>query len=418
MPKILHICSSDLVGGASRATFRLHKSLLSAGIDSLLIVKCKSSDEKSIIGPKSQLYKLLYKVLPYLDQILVKFYKYRKRTLFSTSFPATPRFIANTIKIIDPDIVHLHWICGGTLNVKEIKKIKQPIVWTLHDMWPFTGGCHYTENCQKFRNSCGRCNILNSKSIFDLSKIVYFSKRNAYNKKKDITIVGVSSWISEMSKSSTLLSSKNNICIPNPLDCGVYKPFNKIESRELWNLPKDKKLILFGAISAINDLRKGARELFDAIEKINSDECELVIFGCSAPNKDNITSISTNYVGFINDDVSLVTLYSACDVMVVPSLQEAFGQTASEAMSCGTPVVAFNTTGLKDIIDHKKNGYLATPFNPEDLACGIQWVLNQPKEQYTQLQKNSIQKVHDFFDANVVAKQYIQLYKEICSKQA
>ena len=229
-----------------------------------------------------------------------------------------------------------------------------------------------------------------------------------------MTIVGLSNWIHQAAKSSSLLKNKNHIQLPNPINTVAFAPYSKIEARRLLNLPLDKKLVLFGAIDATSDPRKGFIYLFKALKKMESENIELVIFGSNQPNTPLDFKQPVHYLGHLNDDVSLRALYNAADVMIVPSLQESFGQTATESMACGVPVVSFNTTGLKDIVDHKSNGYLAQPFDTDDLARGIEWVLDAPS--YQQLCDNARKKVLTHFDSQLVAKQYIALYKEILAQ--
>jgi glycosyltransferase involved in cell wall biosynthesis len=296
------------------------------------------------------------------------------------------------------------------MTIEDIARIKAPIVWSLHDMWAFTGGCHYNEECGTYKSKCGECKVLGSDKEKDLSRKIFKRKQKVFNLKKDITIVGLSNWLNECSKSSALLKDKKHINLPNPIDTTIFKPFDKEKSRELWSLPKDKKLVLFGAMGATSDPRKGFDELSEAMQKLDDKSIEFVVFGSSEPKKSQNFGFKTHYLGSLADDVSLVTLYSAVDVMIVPSLQEAFGQTASEAMACGKPVVAFATTGLLDIVDHKENGYLAKPFDTSDLENGIEWVLNNDK--YDLLCVNARGKVLREFDSILVAKKYIELYED------
>ena len=336
-------------------------------------------------------------------------FKNKSKMLFSPSWLPFSN-IVDKINKINPDIVHLHWICGGMMKIQDIAKIKVPIVWSLHDMWAFTDGYHYDDNFDICKNGC----IVEHKNF--LSTSIFKRKKKSYSQKKDMTIVGLSRWLNECSKSSTLLKNKKHVNLPNPIDIGVFKPFDKEKSRELWDLPKKKKLILYGAMSATSDPRKGFKELSEAVVKMRkTDSIELVVFGSSKPQSAPDFGFKTYYLGCLSDDISLVTLYSAVDVMVVPSLQEAFGQTASESMACGTPVVAFCTTGLLDIIDHKLNGYLAKPFDTTDLKNGIEWVLNASN--YDELCVNAREKVVREFDSKVVAKKYIELYEEILSEK-
>ena len=266
-------------------------------------------------------------------------------------------------------------------------------------------------DCEKYKCICEACPRLGSNNKNDLSKKVFTRKKKAYAIKNNLTIVGVSNWITECSKSSTLLKDKNHKNIPNPVETNIYKPFDQIKARELWNLPKNKKLVLFGSVQATSDINKGFKELCDAIGELSYTDLEFVVFGSNRPQSGIDLKYKTHYLGTLTDDVSLVTLYSAVDVMVVPSLQESFGLTAAESMACGTPVVAFGATGLLDIVDHKKNGFLAKPYISEDLACGIKWVLNTSK--YDEISLNAREKVLKKFDVKVVVKQYLALYNSI-----
>jgi glycosyltransferase involved in cell wall biosynthesis len=412
--KILIVNASDINGGAARAAYRLHRSLLEQSINSQMLVQNKASDDYTVLTNNTKLRKGIFnKLRSILDTIPVKFYKKRSKTLFSaSSIPFSN--IVNTINKMNPDIVHLHWINGSILRIEDILKINAPIVWTLHDMWAFTGGCHYNENCNGYKHTCGNCKVLASSKENDLSRKIFKRKQKTFSSISNITIIGLSRWLNNASQNSSLLGDKTHINIPNPLNTNIFKACNKIQARELWNLPTDKKLVLFGAVGATSDPRKGFHELVQALAQINRDDLELIVFGTSAPEIPVGLAYKTHYVGCLSDDVSLVTLYSAADVMIVPSLQEAFGQTASESMSCATPVVAFGHTGLLDIVDHKKNGYLASPFDTADLANGIEWVLDN--EKYSDLCFNAREKVMRDFDSVVVAKKYINLYRSIINE--
>lgn len=407
--KILMVSESDSKGGAAKAAYRLHESLLNANIDSQMLVQNKEGDDNTIIGPVTKIQRAISKVRPTLDELPVSLYKNRTKTIFS---PAWLPFsnIVKKINEIDPHIVHLHWVCGGMIKIEDILKIKAPIVWSLHDNWVFTGGCHIMWDCEKYKDACGACPRLESQKEKDLSKKIFNRKKKVFSQKKDMTIVGVSRWLTECSKASTLLKDKKHTNLPNPIDTSIFKPFSTEKSRELWNLPKDKKLVLFGAITT-NNINKGFHELSEALDQLKNVEIELVVFGNRGYDESQKFSLKTHNVGYLHDDASLVTLFSAVDVMIVPSRQEAFCQTASEAMACGTPVVAFGHTGLLDIVDHKDNGYLAKSLDTSDLTYGIEWVLNN--ENYALLCQSAREKVLSAFDSKIVAQKYISLYKDI-----
>jgi len=228
----------------------------------------------------------------------------------------------------------------------------------------------------------------------------------------DMVIVTPSQWLYYCSKKSSLLKEKMHKVIPNPIDVDLFKPVDKSISRKIWNLPQDKKLIAFGAVSATSDINKGFKELSEALYKIaDKKNIELVVFGSSEPKNPPNFGFKTHYLGHLYDDVSLIALYNVADVMVVPSLQENLSNTIMESLACGTPVVAFNVGGNSDMIEHLKNGYLAKPFDTDDLKNGIEWVLNTPN--YDELCKNAREKVLREFDSKIVAKRHIELYEEV-----
>ena len=408
--KILIVNTSDLEGGAARASYRLHKSLLAIHVDSKMLVQNKSSDDFTVIAETSKLRKGFNKLRPTIDSLPIGFFKERTKTLFSPSWFGFSN-IVDQINEMNPDIVHLHWICGGMMTIEDIARIKAPIVWSLHDMWAFTGGCHYDEECQGYEKECGNCKVLGSDKENDLSKKIFKRKQKAFTQKKDITIVGISNWLNECSKNSTLLKDKNHINLPNPLDTNIFKPFDKEKARELWGLPKDKKLVLFGAMGATSDPRKGFNELMESLEKIEDSNVELVIFGSERCEDTKDLGFNVYYLGQLYDDVSLVTLYNSVDVMIVPSLQENLSNAIMESLACGVPVVGFDIGGNADMIDHERNGYLAKPFSTIDLAFGIEWVLNNYN--YKILCQNARNKVLNNFDSVVLAEKYIELYKSI-----
>ena len=223
-------------------------------------------------------------------------------------------------------------------------------------------------------------------------------------------IVGVSSWLSHCAKESRLFADARVETLPNPLDTDIYFPVDRNTARNLFCLPLDRRLVLFGALNSTSDINKGFRELCLALDLLKTD-ADLVIFGASSPKNPLPLSQKIHYVGVLYDDQSLALLYSACDVMVVPSRQESFGQTASESMACGTPVVAFAKTGLLDLVDHKVNGYLAEPFSSEDLALGIDWVLTH--KQYSEVSRSAREKSVKCFNSGVVTEKYLALYHDV-----
>lgn len=408
--KILLINTNDIYGGAARAAYRLHLSLLNSGINSTYLVKNKIGYDNNTISISGNKFKYKTKIINLLNKKLLRKYK-NKEGLFSVDYYSTG--LDKIINKMDIDLVHLHWI-SGFLDIKSIGKINKPIVWTLHDMWPFTGGCHYDNNCGKYKNNCGNCPLLSSPKENDLSNKVIKIKQKTFSNIPNITINGVSRWMERSAKKSSIFKEKSVVNLPNPIDTNIFMPFDKVKSRELWNLPLNKKLVLFGAMGATSDLRKGFEVLIQALQKLKEKNIDFVVFGSTEPQEIQNFEFKAHYVGSLADDVSLVTLYSAVDVMIAPSLEENLSNAIMESLSCATPVVAFDIGGNRDMIENKKTGYLARPFDTTGLANGIEWILKA--KNYNELCNNAREKILQQFDSKIVAAKYIELYSHILEK--
>lgn len=410
---LLILNTSDSQGGAAIATYRLHCGLRSIGINSNLLVQSKKTDDYSVIGPTTRLQKILAFLRPYLDGVVTRLYRNRKKDLFTAAW--LPEQLAFKVAKLRPDIVHLFWVGHGFLRIETLKKFKHPIVWTLHDMWAFTGGCHYDDECGKFQQSCGNCPALHSERERDLSRRVWKRKRKSWDS-VPIVIVATSHWLADMARSSSLFKDKRVEVIPNGIDTERYKPINKEVARAAFNLPQDRHLILFSAFSATSDKRKGNQFLVRALEKMSQDgwgvKAELVIIGASRPENPPDIGMKVHYMGEFHDEISQVLLYSAADVVVAPSMQENLSNTVMESLACGTPVVAFDIGGMPDMIDHQISGYLATPFESNDLADGIMWVLANENRRNL-LSQHARQTVDERYALKVVANRYFELYQSI-----
>lgn len=414
--KILHLAAHES-SGAGRAALRLHLGLINQKRNSLMLVGQKGSNIESVIKiPNS---------ISFYKRIQSKVSREISKEIFhcntTFSFNATPSLIQSNIKRFNPSIINLHWVGFEFLRIEDFKSLKTPLVWTLQDMWSFTGGCHYNEGCDRYTDSCGVCPQLQSSKKSDISHWVWRRKAEAW-KNLDLTIVAPTSWIAECAKASSLFRNLRVEVIPFCLDIEKYKPVDRKISRELLGLPQGKKLVLFGAISATKDKRKGFHLLLPALQKLSKagwqEQIELVIFGATQPKESESIELGfkAHYLGSLSDDASLVRAYSAADVMLVPSTQESFGQTASESLACGTPVVAFNATGLKDIVDHQQNGYLAEPYEIDDLARGISWVLEN-EERHQKLRYYAREKAEKAFSLETQARDYLSLYNEILANK-
>jgi glycosyltransferase involved in cell wall biosynthesis len=403
-------------GGAGGSAYQLHLGLQKLGVDSQILVKTKTSDDETVIVvPKTRLGKALTPLRSdrYIEKLPLRLYpkRDRSRSFYPQWFPTYS--IPETIVQLKPDIINLRWICSSFLQIENISRFNQPIVWTLSDMWPFTGGCDYSQDCDRYTDSCGACPLLGSSKKRDLSHWIWQRKAKAW-KNLNLTIVSPSSWLAKVASSSSLFRDLRIEVIPHSVDTEKYKPVNQQIARKTLNLPQDKQLVLFGAWH--NYPRKGFHLLQLALHSLKEagwkDKIELVIFGFAQPENSFVIDFKSHYLGKINDRSLLATVYSSADVMVVPSMQEAFGNTTCESLACGTPVVAFDETGAKDIITHEVSGYLARAFEIEDLARGIAWVLENSNYRM-QLSHRARAEAEQKFTVVQEATRYQSLFSEI-----
>ena len=409
--KVLHINKTDAKGGAARAAYRLHKTLIERGVDSQMLVLNKLGDDPTVIGARSKLGRGWGEIRPTLDMLPLELYRQRDRVPYSPHW--LPSKIDRLVESYNPDLVNLHWI-GGYFPVETLAKFKRPIVWTLHDMWAFTGGCHYTQECDRYLDACGRCPILQSDRDYDLSRWLWQRKAKAWQG-IDLNIVTPSNWMAKCAQASSLLKDFPVRAIANGLNIDQYKPVDCQQARDWLGLPQDKQIVLFGALSATSDRRKGFHLLLPALQKLQHyypGPVELVVFGSSQPSTPPDFGFKAHYLGQLHDDISLALVYAAADVFVAASVQDNLPNTAVEALACGTPCAAFNIGGIPDIIDHQQNGYLAKPYDTRDLAQGIAWIL-EDTTRWQNLTLNAVAKVKQEFTVELQAEKYHQLYREI-----
>ena len=418
---------SDSIGGGPRAAYRTHCALRQAGVDSTMIVNQATLGDWTVKGPTSALGKVQAKLYSGVGSVLGRLVHDGNPTPHSLACLPTSR--AQEFNESPIDLVHLHWVNGEMLSIADLGKIRKPLVWTLHDMWAFAGAEHYVADDEMARWRLGyqNQNRPESEKGFDLNAWTWQRKKKAWQHPHPIHIVTPSRWLTECAAQSALMQSWPMHVVPNPLNTNVWKPADKHTARELLHLPPNVPLLMFGAIGGGADPRKGFDLLRQALHFLKQKQLqdshlalqglELVIFGQQAPQQPDNLGFPVHYMGHVHDDVSLRLLYSAADVMVVPSRQEAFGQTASEALACGTPVAAFDATGLKDVIEHRQSGYLAKPFSAEDLADGIAWLFEE-LAQSDKLNVAARQRAVDCFSYPVVAKQYEAIYRQAISDQA
>ena len=408
----LLLSHADLSGGAARAAYRLHRALIRYGTASKMRVRIKKSDDWTVQAAAGRIGRLYGLLRSPLGGLSMRFQHSSNSNLRTGNW--LPSAMANEINLSSADVVNMHWVAGETLSIEDLGRIRKPLVWTLHDMWPFCGAEHYTPDNESARWRLGYS--AGSRPAgdrgLDLDRLVWQRKRRAW--KHPMHIVAPSRWLADCARESALFRDWPVSVIPNVLDTDIYQPLDKGFCRQALGLPADRRIILFGAIGGARDPRKGYDLLQDALARlatrVDAQNVLCVVFGQSAPQNPAALPFPVRWMGHVHDDATLALLYNAADVMVVPSRQENLPQTATEPQACGCPVVAFDCTGFSDAVEHRKTGYLARPFDTEDMAEGLRWILEDADLRHAQGQAARARALN-LWAPEVVVPQYLRVYE-------
>ncbi|MBQ3671867.1 MAG: glycosyltransferase [Treponema sp.] len=421
--KILVLNYNDSFGGAAIAAYKLTQALNAHGIKADLgVVEKQQADDFVFEIPKkgrkkSILQKIARKSANYAKRLVSPF----SDRLWKNSFSTTNRILHSTneksiidvdwINNSDYDVVNLHWINRDMISIPDIAKIKKPIVWTMHDTWPFCGAEHYPnvlEKDERFKYGYTKSNKPASTKGKDVCRIVW-EKKKRFLSDLNITFISPSNYEKDCIQESALFSHKKCAVIPNVIDKQVFFPQDSRAIKEIFGIPADKKTIAFGASYGIDDPAsvKGSYHLVNALKNLkSSDDYFLVVFGKASPAFFKNFSIPYFAAGEISNPHILSAVYNMCDVFVCPSLIENLPFTCLESVCCHIPVTAFNVGGIPDIVEHEFNGYLAKPYDDTDLAAGIEYCLSHRDE----LSKNCAQ-IARRFDTDETVKKYYNVYE-------
>lgn len=409
--RVVILNTMDRSGGAARAAHRLHRGLRALRVDSRMLVQLKTGNDAGVTGKSGKAATTLARLRLLADQLPVLPRRYKQRGVFAPALvPGSAWRVANRQ---EADIIHLHWITKAYLGIRDIPRLNAPLVWTLHDMWPMTGGCHYDQGCGRYTDGCGRCPVLGSDSDNDLSAYLLQRKHRAW-RDLDLTIVSPTRWLAECARNSTLLHGFRTEVIPNGIDLERFRPIEKSRARDALSIDSGARVILFGAMGAIDDHRKGYSHLQAALHLLAAKrlEARLLIFGATRQKSAPVEGLPVQFVGRLHSDRDLACLYSAADVFVAPSMQDNLPNTVMEALACGTPCVAFRVGGIPEMIRHRYNGYLAEPGDSGELAAGIEWTLEDP-QRWRILSEQARKTAEENYDLVAIANRHLELYGEI-----
>ena len=412
--RVLIINTSERIGGAAIAASRLMESLKNNGIKAKMLVRDKQTDQISVVRLKSnwlQVWKFMWERI-----VIWSANRFRRYHLFDVDIANTGTDITSLPEFRQADVIHLHWVNQGMLSLKDIRRILtsgKPVVWTMHDLWPATGICHYARGCNRYASACGNCPLLPNKgSKNDLSAKIFRRKKELYHRGA-ISFVTCSRWLERQAKGSGLFVGQRITNIPNPIDTHVFCPQDQAEARLRAGLPADKHIILFVS-QRVTDERKGMRYFIDAIDRLVArypemkENTAIAILGGHSEEV-NLTLPSYS-LGYVSDEKQIVAIYNSADAFVLPSLEDNLPNTIMESMACGVPSIGFRVGGIPEMIDHQQNGYVANYRDTEDLASGIHWVLEEADR--AALKQACLQKAAQNYSQHAVALKYIEVYNE------
>ncbi len=417
--RVLHLAQSDRGGGANKAAFRLHRALNDLGVASTFHPGRKLGDDPDVVPAWPAIAgAFLSNLAAWLDMRSLDAYPARRGDVFSPvrfSYGRPRRRLVSAA-----DIVCLHWIAGSFLHPSDLVRLRKPLVWRLSDLWPFTGGCHFTGGCRAFEQRCGCCPSLGSRDPNDLAGRDFAARERAYEA-LDLTIVAPSRWIAGEARRSALFGQRRIVHIPTGIDVSVFRPMPRQEARRLLDLPADDRpILLFGAMEATSNDRKGFGPLQKALSLFAGTQAArgavAVVFGGATNESQAIGGLQVVHVGKIADEARLARLYAAADVLIAPFIEDNLPNVVLELLACATPVVAFAAGGIPDAVEHEQNGILAPVGDADALAQGIEWVIDPVRK--PALDAAARQTAESRFDISLCARRYRDLFADLLADRA
>ncbi len=416
--RVLLVNTSESAGGAAIAARRLLNALRQSGVEASLL--CRDTAAESGEGVSRLRPSVLNKVKFALERGEIFLANgLTRKGLFAVDTARFGTDITSTEEFREADVVHLHWVNQAMLSLGGIERILRSgkrVVWTMHDMWPFTGVCHQAGGCDAWKRGCGDCPQLRHPGKNDLSARVFARKREVYRAGGQIAFVGCSQWLAALAAESPLCAGHTVVSIPNPIDTAFYTPVeSKAEARRVLGLPQDKRILLFVAFKA-TDPNKGISYLSAATDFLLKTQSEgagslaVAIAGKEADEAAKSFSVPAYPLGYVAETERMRLVYQAADALVMPTLMDNLPNTIVEAMACGVPCVGFDVGGLPQMIDTGVNGYLAKYKDTEDLARGIALTLGSSS--YASLCRNARAKAVQSYSEKAVAARYLKLYGE------
>lgn len=417
--RVVHIVSGPLSGGAAKGALWLHQAqqeVRGSLVSSILISNDHPTDtSRRIVGlyRKMMLGKFFSRLRFLLEKILLMLVRERRKELFSTGVFGSKSLLLHP-EIRKADIVHLHWV-NGLLAYRSLKRLEKPIVWTFRDMWPITGGCHYSLDCRGFEKGCGACPLLKWKIEKDISSLVHRSK--VKHAPPSLRIVVISEWLKKQVVVSPIYKSAvDPVVIPNIISNTMISPLSAIQRASRRRIFKSRPIILAGSIN-LDHKYKGPSYLAEIFKELDNVDFTLHTFGrISSRLKSSLPKSAIHHGPIVNPD-QLRQLYLEAYIYITTATAEAFGKTTAEAQLNGIPSIAFRDTGADDIIEDERTGFLVTSGDSLEFASRIRDMCTMSRDEYLEFSDTAAKLSSAKFSSKTILKNYEDVYKDALAQR-
>jgi glycosyltransferase involved in cell wall biosynthesis len=413
--KPLIVSQSDSVGGAARAALRLQRALVAQGIDSRMRVASRTLGDWRIEGPKDAFGKASSLWRPRAARLLVGLQ--RSSNPMPHSLQIWPSRYAREYESDIATVVNLHWVAGEMMSIADIGRINKPVVWTLHDSWAFCGAEHHPDSIddRRYVDGYGPQTRRPGHQGLDLDAWCWRRKQRAW--RRPFLLVSPSRWLADCARRSALMGDWPVRVIPNTLPLDIYRPWPRALARKAFGLPPVAPIVLFGAVGGA--AAKGWDLLESALTRLAGvmPDAVGVIAGQAEPRDPPRLGMPLRFMGNLADDVSMALLYSAADIVVLPSRIENLPQMGTEAQACGVPVAAFDCAGLPDVVELGVTGHLAKPYDAADLAQGMERLLSVDDAARAAMSSRARERAVRLWSAPTVVAAYRSVFEEAVSMQ-
>ena len=390
---------------SGNAAYRLSCYMRKEGIDSSVLNINSGPDLKNVYLHRHKKQNVFISAINKINRT----YKLRGKkadSYYYSPFPLLGHNIHKNRIVVEADIIYIHWI-AGILCISELRNLLslgKPVIFFMHDMWNFTGGCHHSFSCNQYQTGCKECNMFIDNNV-PRKQIEILS--SLLSNKKNVAFVSPSKWMANCARKSIVTKGCFVTNIANVVDVHIFKSMDRKKAKIDLGLPLDKKIITFGCQAGTQNKYKGWSYLRDSIRNLDRDDIHIVVYGSNDDEETrNQISLPMTFLGYIDDERKLATICNATDVFVSPSLAESFGLTFLENILCNTPVVGFDNTAIGEVIQHKKNGYLANNKDVVDLREGIIYLLD-----------NKLPSHVTAYNPSQIINQHVQLMETLLSNR-